>query len=45
MGASESGAATECKICGRVFETIEDLAIHNREAHSGSQTTGTNQMS
>jgi hypothetical protein len=40
MGASESGPATECKVCGRIFKTIEDLAIHNREVHSGGLTTG-----
>ena len=36
MGASESGPATDCKVCGKVFRTIEDLTTHNREAHSGS---------
>jgi hypothetical protein len=40
MEASESGAATECKVCGRIFQTIEDLAMHNREAHSDGLTTG-----
>ena len=41
MGASESGPATECKVCGRVFKTIEDLAIHNHEVHSSDLSTGT----
>ncbi len=41
MGASESGPASECKVCGKVFETIEDLAAHNHEAHSGNLSAGT----
>ena len=45
MGASESGPTTECKVCGKVFRTIEDLVTHNREAHSGSISTGTSQGS
>ncbi len=45
MGASEAGPATQCNVCGRIFKTIEDLAMHNREAHSGSLTTGAGQAS
>jgi hypothetical protein len=41
MGASEPEPSTECKVCGKIFDSVEDLAAHNREAHvSGSNVAG-----
>ena len=41
MGASEPEPSNECKVCGKMFDSVEDLAAHNREAHvSGSDVAG-----
>ena len=41
MGASGPEPSIECKVCGKMFDSVEDLAAHNREAHvSGSDVAG-----
>ena len=41
MGASEPEPSNECKVCGKMFDSVQDLAAHNREAHvSGSDVAG-----
>ena len=41
MGASEPEPSIECKVCGKMFDSVEDLAAYNREAHvSGSDVAG-----
>ncbi|AFU59286.1 zinc finger C2H2 domain-containing protein [Candidatus Nitrososphaera gargensis Ga9.2] len=41
MGASQAEPRHECRVCGRMFKTLEDLMMHNREAHVGGTTATT----